>query len=183
MKREKVLQILVVTAITLIPVTFTVGCGLSDTFKCSMCGDDSTRIGIYASGTSSNGIDYQSCVGPAGCLGIGLDSYCWPTECLKVNYNNGTGNVTGCIYYYNGCGCIANTDIKSKGTYTDDTLGCGYSKCAATKYVENNAENSQAKTQNSCLGISCGKAQNTESKYLNNAQPRQFINGCWSCPE
>ena len=73
MKKKKVIELVTLLSLSLLPLLGIVGCGFSDTVRCSACGDNDTRVGLYASGTES-GIEYKSCVGPAGRLGFGCDT-------------------------------------------------------------------------------------------------------------
>ena len=124
--------------------------------RCTNCGDDDTRFFVYASGTDVNGVAYKSCVGPAGCLGFGLGTKCWPTECTYVKqYGSEQGTLSGCVTYYNSMGCISNSDVKSEGKYTD-SLTCMGISCTGKRYVETVAETTQAKQTSTCLGMSCG---------------------------
>lgn len=148
--------------------------------RCTACGSDYNRFYIYASGTSDNGIDYKSCVGPAGCLGLGINSKCWPTECISIQRNLSNGNeLSGCVTYYNEAGCIAKSNVKSVGKYKD-SVTCGGIDCAGTKYVETVAETTNAKERKTFLGINCGNAASVESHNYNIQMPRQFTKGCWS---
>ena len=166
-------------ALMVIFVLIIVGGFASGCVQCTYCGDDNTRFFVYASGTSDEGIQYKSCVGPAGCLGFGINSKCWPTECTYIkNVSGSYGELTGCIKYYNTAGCIANSNVKSEGKYSGSITCLGIS-CWGNKYVETVAETTKAKEQNTCLGINCGSASSTESKNYNSTMPRQFTKGCW----
>lgn len=148
--------------------------------RCTNCGSDDNRFFVYASGTSNKGVEYKSCVGPAGCLGFGINSKCWPTECISIQRNSSDGKeLSGCVTYYNETGCIANSGVKSEGKYSDQATCYGVS-CIGTKYVETVAETTQATAQSTCLGVKCGKAAATESHNYNADMPRQFTKGCWS---
>jgi len=103
-KKEIIKTIIMIIAFVLIITGgFASGC-----VRCTNCGDDDTRFFLYASGTSEEGVQYKSCVGPAGCLGFGIDSKCWPTECVYVERaTTSNEQLTGCVTYYNKTGCIA----------------------------------------------------------------------------
>ena len=169
-------NIAIVAAIVLAVIGgFASGC-----VRCTNCGDDDTRLFICAKGTSSTGIEYTSLVGPAGCLGFGVDSKCWPTECVSVKYASEDGqDVSGCVTYYNEIGCIDKTNVKSEGKYSGD-IGCFGISCAGEKYVETVAETTKAKNQATCLGIKCGTESSTDARGYNAEMPRQFTKGCWS---
>lgn len=175
-KKEALKTVAVFIGVVLIIVGgFASGC-----VRCTNCGADDTRFFVYASGTSSDGVDYKSCVGPAGCLGFGINSKCWPTECVSVEKASSDGKkLSGCVTYYNEIGCIANSGVKSEGKYSDEVTCFGIS-CSGKKYIETVAENTQAKEQTTCLGIGCGNAVAAEAKDYNAEMPRQFIRGCWS---
>lgn len=173
-KKDMIATILMIVGVILILIIgFSSGC-----VRCTNCGDDDTRFFVYASGTSSDGVEYKSCVGPAGCLGCGINSKCWPTECTRVKTVSNGKELSGCVTYYNETGCIANSDVKSVGKYSDQITCLGIS-CAGNKYVETVAETTQAKEQATCLGISCGKPQAISPKYYNSNMPRRFKEGCW----
>lgn len=164
-----------VAIIGIVVIGFASGC-----VRCTNCGADDTRFFVYASGTSTEGIDYKSCVGPAGCLGFGLNSKCWPTECTSVKGTTVGGNdLSGCVTYYNAAGCVANSEVKSEGKYSNQITCMGIG-CAGTKYVETVAETTKAKEQSTCLGIGCGNSTSVEAKDYNSIMPRQFSKGCWS---
>lgn len=166
--------IIFVVLILIIASGFASGC-----VRCTACGADDTRFYLCASGTSPTGVEYKSCVGPAGCLGFGINSKCWPTECESIKKNSSSGNtLSGCVIYYNEAGCIAKSDVKSEGQYTD-TITCLGIGCMGKKYVERTAETTQAKEQNNCLGIGCGGKAVVESRDYNSMMPRQFEKGCW----
>ena len=154
---------------------FSSGC-----IRCTNCGADDNRLIIYASGTTEDGYKYKSCVGPAGCLGFGLNSKCWPTECINVKYSDIEGTQTsGCVTYYNTMGCIAKADVKSQGKYTT-SLNCLGIQCVGNEYVENTAETTKAVRRTTCLGMGCGESETIEPSYYNEKMPRQFVKGCWS---
>ena len=174
-KKEAIQTIIVMAALILLIV----GGFLSGCVRCTNCGNDDNRFFIYASGTSEEGVDYQSCVGPAGCLGFGVNSKCWPTECLHVKGVTSERNVSGCVTYYNEVGCIANSGVKSVGKY-DDQVSCFGINCVGTKYVETVAETTKAREQFTCLGMKCGNETADNSRNYNSTMPRQFEKGCWS---
>lgn len=151
----------------------------SDCIRCTNCGDDDNRLVIYASGRDENGVEYKSCVGPAGCLGFGINSKCWPTECVYVEKYAENSKISGCVTYYNKAGCISKSEVKSEGEYSDE-LTCFNISCFGEKYVETVAESERATTSSSCFGIKCGGASDTEFQGLNDIMPRQFSKGCWS---
>lgn len=180
MKKKKVIELVTLLSLSLLPLLGIVGCGFSDTVRCSACGDNDTRVGLYASGTES-GIEYKSCVGPAGILGFGCDTACWPTECLKVKSSSSSETLSGCVYYYNDWGCIGKATEESKGSYSKDTTCLGIA-CEGEEYKESVTDSGVSATRTStCLGISCGEKESTNSKDYNAQMPRQFVNGCWSC--
>lgn len=167
----------IITVIAFI-VAFLVAAG-SGCIRCTWCGNDDNRLIIYASGTAENGVEYESFVGPASCLGFGINSKCWPTECMHIKRNEpGGGRLTGCVTYYNETGCIAKSGVKSEGSYAYDATCLGIS-CAGDKYIETNAETTKAKEQDSILGIGCGGKSPTEPRGYNSLMPRQFTHGCW----
>ena len=176
-------HLLILIAFCSLPLLFITGCGIGNFIQCSKCGDDNTRMMIYSEGTDSNGVEYTSCVGPAGILGFGLNSSCWPTECVKVKQNQEgghlTGQISGCVTYYNDCGCIDKSEVKSEGKYSA-SIGCLGINCTGVNYVETTAETTTASEQNTCLGINCGGKTKADIRNYNSTMPRQFRNGCWS---
>lgn len=180
MKKKKVIQLVTLLSLSMLPLLGIVGCGFSDSIRCSACGDNDTRLGLYASGTE-NDIEYKSCVGPAGILGFGCDTSCWPTECLKVKSTDGTDTLSGCIYYYNDWGCIGNSAQESKGKYSDGLALFGIS-CSGEDYKESvTKKGTSASVESTCLGIGCRNKQSEDSRDYNSQMPRQFEEGCWSC--
>lgn len=175
-------EILMLLALCCCPLLIVTGCGIGNCVQCSSCGDDNTRLFVCAKGTDSNGVEYTSCVGPAGILGCGLNSKCWPTECVKVEKNDENTALSGCVTYYNAFGCIDKSEVKSNGKYSDSATCLGI-QCAGAEYVETVAETTRATEQSTCLGISCGGKQSVTSKNYNSAMPRLFPNGCWSSAE
>lgn len=179
MKKEKALHVLVLMLICTLPFMTLLGCGSDSCIRCTMCGDDDTRMLVYATGTDQNGVEYISCIGPAAIFGFGVDSKCWPTECVYVRQNSGEAQLTGCVKYYNETGCISNTNVKSNGDYKD-SLTCLGIACFGSSYNEVVAESTKASERASCLGLSCGSPKSVQSRDLNKTMPRMFVNGCWT---
>lgn len=177
--RKKVLEGLFLVMLCCCPIIVLTGCGADSCIRCTACGDDDTRFFVYASGTDNQGVSYKSCVGPAGILGCGLNTKCWPTECVSVEQNADSNKVSGCVVYYNEMGCISKTGVKSNGKYSDDATCLGIT-CAGTKYKEVVAETTKATETNTCLGVSCGGEESVEPYNYNNSMPRSFPNGCWT---
>ena len=180
--KTRVKQVLTLVLLCCFPLLIITGCGIGNCIQCSSCGDDNTRALVCASGTDDNGVEYTSCVGPAGILGCGLDSKCWPTECVSIKKGSSGSQLSGCVTYYNGCGCIANSEVKSEGKYSD-SVTCAGIKCAGKEYVETVADTTKAVETTTCLGCSCGDKQSVTPKNYNSAMPRAFSKGCWSCSE
>ena len=170
-------QILILIALCCIPLFIITGCGIGKCIQCSNCGDDNTRFLVYASGTEK-GVEYTSCVGPAGILGCGCDSKCWPTECVSIKGSSDGIQVSGCVTYYNGCGCIGNTKTKSVARYSESATCLGI-QCTGTEHVETVAETTKATESMSCLGVSCGAKESVKPWNINDKIPRAFPNGCW----
>lgn len=181
MKRKKVIQLVTLLSLSMLPLLGIVGCGFSDSMRCTACGDNDTRLGVYASGTES-GIEYKSCVGPAGILGFGCDTSCWPTECLEVKQMKASDDTfSGRIYYYNDWGCIGNSAQESKGKYSQGFSCLGIS-CEGEEYRESvTKKGTVASIESTCLGIGCKDKQSEKSRDYNSQMPRQFETGCWSC--
>lgn len=146
--------------------------------KSTYCGDDSTRLLIYASGTTSSGVEYKSLVGPAGLLGFGINSKLWPTECVSVKTSASGKKVSGCVSFYNEAGCIDKSAVKSEGKYSEKESCLGMD-CTGTNYVESTAESTRAKEQMTCMGSERGEANAVPPRYYNDDVPRQFPEGCW----
>ncbi len=180
--KKRFKEILILIAICSFPLMVITGCGIGNCIQCSSCGDDNTRVFLFAKGTDNNGVEYTSCVGPAGILGFGINSKCWPTECVSVKKVNDETTLSGCVTYYNTTGCIDKTEVKSNGKYSDSVTCLGI-KCVGNEYVENVAETTKSTEQNSCLGVSCGEKKSVESKNYNSTMPRLFPAGCWSSAE
>jgi len=160
--------------IVVITIAFSSGC-----VTCTACGDNGNRLLFYANGTDDSGVEYISCVGPAGCLGFGLNSKCWPTECTYVNMPlSSHEELSGCVTYYNKMGCIANSDVKSNGMYSFNTSCLGV-VCSGEKYYEKVTDSIEAKEQSTMFGVGCGNAFSVDPRYYNVLMPRQFKEGCW----
>ena len=179
MRKEKIVQVFILILICTLPFMTMLGCGSDSCIRCTMCGDTDTRMIFYANGTDPNGVEYMSCVGPAAIFGFGIDSKCWPTECVYVKKQMSDERLTGCVTYYNETGCISNTKVKSNGNYQNNMTCLGIS-CVGTSYNEVVAESTQASVGSSCLGISCGDTQSVNSRGMNERMPRMFVNGCWT---
>lgn len=181
--KKKILEGLLILIFCCCPIIVITGCGAGSCVRCTACGDDDTRFFVYASGTTSDGLEYTSCVGPAGCVGLGLNTFFWPTECISIKGTSDfsdSQNISGCVTYYNEAGCIGKSGVKSKGTYTDSVSVFGIN-CGGTKYVETVAESTKAYEQGSCLGCTCGEKDNdVELRDYNNSMPRSFTKGCWT---
>lgn len=179
--KEKIFKILCLIGMCFVPLGIVTGCGITDSLRCENCGDNDTRLVFYAAGTTEEGLDYQSCVGCGGCLGFGLDSKCWPTECEYIHGEEGDTQISGWVYYYNNYGCIDESDIYSYGTYSYGQTCMGI-ECGGERYVESNTGDSKkAYVQTTCLGVACGSKENIESVDLSSQLERQFEKGCWSC--
>jgi len=180
--KKKIKEVLMLLALCCLPLTIITGCGIGNCIQCSSCGDDNTRIFICAKGTDKNGVEYTSCVGPAGILGFGLNSKCWPTECVKVKKSDSGSTVSGCVTYYNAVGCIDKSEVKSNGKYSNSVTCLGI-KCVGTEYVETVAETTKAMEQTNCLGVGCGGKEAVDSYNYNLEMPRLFSKGCWRAAE
>lgn len=191
MKKEKVKQILILLGLCtfpIVPVALS-GCGIKQSFTCKMCGSSSTYTPLYASGTAeANGTKYEytSCVGPAGCVGFGCNTSCWPTECMYIQITENSSTTNGTIYYYDKTGCIGCSEEKSeetslsKGQYSD-TLGCMGINCSTSTYVEEiNEDKPVAYTQQSCFGCTVGEKEYVDSRKYNDALDRKYEHGCAS---
>lgn len=156
-----------------------IGAFANDCIKCTWCGDDSNRVLIYEHGKEIDGSEYLSCVGPAGLIGCGLNSKCWPTECLYIKVPvDQNKQLTGCVTYYNETGCIAKSDVKSVGKYTTNSSCLGIT-CAGESYVEEITDSERAAEQDTYCGIGCSNKVETSVRNYNAAAPRQFRKGCW----
>ena len=179
-EKNKIVEIIILLLICMLPLAISTGCGANSCVRLEMCGDDDTRFLFYAKGIDENGVEYTSCVGPAGCLGIGINSKCWPTECTSIKTSsNGTEKLSGCVVYYNEAGCIAKSKVKSNGSYSKDATCFGIS-LAGNQYKEKIAESTQATQTSTCFGISCGQKTKVEEKNYNEKMPRSFSKGCWT---
>ena len=183
MKRKKFFRGVFLVLGCCVPLLFVAGCGLTDTIKCTWCGDSKNRVLCYSSGTTSAGTEYKSCVGPSGCLGLGCNTRCIPVECLYIEKTKDKEKFTGTVCYYNSFGCIDSENAKSHGEFDRNTTCLGLN-CVGEHYVEDiTDEKTEAYTQDNCLGASCGSKEYVKSEDLSKALPRQFPNGCWSCSE
>ncbi len=182
-EKKRAKELLILLILCCFPLIIITGCGIGNCIQCSNCGDDNTRIFVCAKGTDDNGVEYTSCVGPAGILGCGLNTKCWPTECVSVKKTDSNNTLSGCVTYYNGCGCISKSEVKSVGKYSD-TFNCLGVKCSGTEYVETTADTTKATKQNMCLNMSCGEKESVDSPYnYNSSMPRAFTRGCWTSAE
>lgn len=180
-KNKKLSELLILIGICLTPILAITGCGLKQSYSCSTCGSTKTYTPLYASGVDeTTEVEYTSCVGPAGCLGCGLNTSCWPTECLYVKFSDDDNlQYSGIVYYYDGCGCIGSKKAMSSANY-DVGTDCGFFNCNCTKYNEEvKSDGTEAYTGLSCGGIACNKKP-AESEDFNNNMPRKFRHGCVS---
>ena len=177
--KTKVRHVLLLVSLCCFPFLMITGCGFTGCFKCTNCGDDSNRILTCASGTDNNGVKYTSCVGPAGILGFGCNSKCWPTECVKVKKGLGSSEISGCVTYYNETGCIDKTAVKSNGKYSD-SVNCLFISCGASEYVETVTDTTKAEEGTSCFGCSLKDERAVTPKNYNSSMPRSFQKGFWS---
>ena len=179
--KKKVLESVCLVLLCMIPLFLVMGCGPGNCVKCTVCGDDSNRLFVYASGTTDDGVEYQSCVGLSGLMGCGFGTKCLPTECMSVHKAKDSNNaINGCVCYYSDFGCIQENE-KSDGIYTD-TYSCLGVSCTGSKYNEAVYDDTvKAVEQNYCLGMGCGEKVQVESKDYNEQWKRQFPKGCWSC--
>ena len=178
-QKQKVKEIMVLLLLCSLPLIIATGCGLKRSYSCSACGSKETYTPIYASGVMNDKIEYTSCVGPAGLTCFGLNTKCWPTECLSVKIQDDNKYTAGCIYYYNGFGCISDANTRSHGEYTSG-MNCGFINCDSSTYQEDvKADGNIAYTGGSCLGCTINK-QPTKSLEINDKMPRQYPQGCVS---
>ncbi len=175
-------EILLLILMCCFPLIVITGCGVGSCIQCSNCGDDNDRLFVCAKGSDANGVEYTSCVGPAGILGFGLNSKCWATECVSVKQSDNGSTLSGCVTYYNAGGCISKSEVKSVGKYSDSVTCLGI-KCAGKEYVETAAETTKATEQTTCLNMSCGGKEAVNPKNYNSSMPRAFTHGCWAPAE
>lgn len=180
--KTRIKQILTLILLCCFPLLIITSCGISNSIQCSNCGDNRTRILVYAKGTDNNNVEYTSCVGPAGILGFGCGTKYWPTECVSIKNESNGKQLSGCVTYYNDCGCIANSEVKSSGKYTD-AITCAGIECTGVEYIETAADTTKATETSSILGISCRDKKSVTPRNLNSSMPRAFRLGCWSCNE
>lgn len=171
-KIKKLIQLSLLLVLCCIPISVITGCGGTNCYT-----------PFYAGGTDADTmIDYGSCVCPAGCIGFGCNTVCFPTECLYVNYNVGDGseNTTGLIYYYDDFGCLDNENVMSSGSYTT-TSNCTLLSALYSKGYTEDVSKSLVKStySTSCFGCRL-QSQNVESRNLNEIMPRQYPYGCYT---
>lgn len=171
---RRLTQVLIAGAISIIPLVILTGCGI----ECNGC----TEAFLCAlNNTDSGNTKYTNCAGPAAIFKFGLNTACWPTEYVCATSADGKTNAN--ITYYNGCGCVNDKNVKSKGTYTTAVGFCTSLGCSSRTYIENTDAakmRSVAYKKTSCMGCNSDE-QEVNSKWLNLKQPRLFTNGCWSC--
>lgn len=184
MRKDKIKQLMILLGICVLPMIAAAfsGCGIKQSYSCRMCGSSTTYTPVYASGIADDGdsqYEYTSCVGPAGCIGFGCNTACWPTECISIKKTT----TTGVVIYYDpvGCiGCSGESTSLSKGKYNDNVSCLGIT-CASSTYVEEiNADKSVAYTTASCFGCTIGEKEYVNNLNLNNSVDRKFEHGCAS---
>lgn len=171
---RKLTQVLIAGALSIMPLAILTGCGL----QCNGCPE---AILCALSNTESGNTKYVNCAGPAAIFKIGLNTACWPTEC--VHATSADGKTVANIKFYNGCGCINGKNVKSVGTYTTSVGFCtslGCSKNIYTEYTDEKKHASTAYRSTSCMGCDSDEKQ-VGSRLLNVQQPRLFEKGCWFC--
>ena len=176
--KAKVKQVLILVALCSLPLLLIAGIRSGRYIQCTSCGDDTNRLFIYAQG-NYHGIKYKSCVGPAGIIGCGLNTRCWPTECVKVELNYGDDEkLTGCVSFYNGFGCIDKSDVKSYGKYKY-VVSCEGINCQGYEYREKVGETTEAKQRDRYFGCDAKEWERVDPKKFNSGVPRSFTKGCW----
>ncbi len=177
---KKFLQFILVVILCTSPFILA-GCGLGDMVLCTQFDDNADRLFLCGSGRTGSGIEYKSCVGPAGCTGIGLGTKCWPTECVTIETKD---DVKGNITFFDGVGCIDSGKPMSSGHYTEEDVSCLGISCAATMYEENkDLQGTTARQVTTCFNIACADEGNVSVKGYNDNVPRLFPKGCWTCGE
>lgn len=179
-RRERVMQMVLLVALCCVPMFVITGCSGEHSLSCMLCGSSATYTPIVAYGMDEElGIEYTSCVGPAGYLGCGCSSLCFPTECLVVSYEYENELTSASICYYDDFGCLDNEGVMSTGYYnTSNTCLGGAVTVSNDTYVENVRKDSVSANQTSyCLGCSYDE-QEVEPRYLNEIMPRQYPYGC-----
>lgn len=199
-RRKKFTELLILFALCFLPLMVLAGCGMTDSFSCKMCGSPDTKTPIYASGEVKQEtekydrtITYQSCVGPAGCIGLGFNTSCLPTECQFVSMTGDeiTGHsdedkyeMSGIIYYYNGFGCIKPDTAKTLAVYhkSFDCMGLGCMPICGGVYKEETygGEEVRAYSADGNCGSCTMGDEPSDSLDLNEGIPRQFTYGCTS---
>lgn len=171
---RRLTQVLIAGAVSVMPLAILTGCGIE-------CNGWQEAVLCAINNTASGNTKYTNCAGPAAICKIGLNTACWPTECVCAT--SADGKTKANITYYNGCGCVSDKNVKSEGTYTTSVGLCTSLNCSTKTYTENTDEakmKSVAYKTTSCMGCSSDK-QEVASRWLNVQQPRLFTNGCWSC--
>lgn len=161
MKDKKI--ILLVVFISLIPLVVNTACSKT----------------VVNTDTSS---EVTSCVGCAGITGFGCGMPCWYTEKQSIKMY-GSETISGEITYYNGLGCINNTEVKSIGTYTEQANCLGASLDCGEKYSEYVDDKEVAYLENTCLGCTMGERKPVKSRGYNQGIKRLYPNGCYSSEE
>lgn len=197
MKRKKFLEIFILCFMCCMPIGIVLGCNSeSEKFSCKMFGSIKTYTPLYASGTEidkndnyDRQIEYISCVGPSGCVGVGCGTSCIPTECLYVNMTGESVNgdaednydMSGIVYYYDNVGCVGKDDSMSVGVYNRSTnvMGCNVMPLCDGVYKEKvlNDGTDSVNANVHIFGCTFGETP-TEYMDLNNSLPRKYKYGC-----
>lgn len=73
---RKLTQVLIAGALSIMPLAILTGCGL----QCHGC--EGMIVGIL--GNTKSNIKHTNCAGPGAIFRCGLNTVCWPTECVSI---------------------------------------------------------------------------------------------------
>ena len=173
---RRLTQVLIAGAISIMPLAILTGCGL----QCHGCKETATSALLMAA--NYDDIKYTDCAGPGAIFRCGLNTVCWPTECVffKLQEDEET-EINGKAIYYHGCGSIDSASVKSLGMYTVGGSLCdinsgGYVECASEKDGKTTIK--AYNKPDGCLGWMCMEEETPMNANFGYSSP-SLLNGCW----
>lgn len=177
---RKLTQVLIAGAISAMPLAILTGCGL----KCHGC--DGTTLSALSLIANTDEAQYMECAGPGAIFRCGLNTTCWPTECVFFRLSEDEINLNGNVVYYHGCGSVDSASVKSIGLYTTGEKACTLCDNDADIHIEcTNEKNGKRDTKayskpEGCLGWICIGEEEPQDINFTAISPG-LLKGCWSC--
>lgn len=177
---RRLTQVLIAGAISAMPLVILTGCGL----RCHGC--DGTTLSVLSQVANVEDAKYTDCAGPGAILRCGLNTVCWPTECVLFKLNDDDIKLDGNVVYYHGCGSVDSASVKSLGIYTNGKKTCTLCDNDNELYIEcTNEKDGKRKTTaytkpEGCLGWLCIDKEDSLNLNFGAISPG-LLKGCYSC--